>query len=315
MTLLLPLASLPSSSSLRASGVSLWAYWTANFLWDYSIAITQCLVFTFALFCARAASYSNNDFALILAIGFLFSICVLLRFYLFSNYVGDIRMAQIFYFYGSLLIQFVLIIFYSLMVYTVQDGNASSPFAHLISIICTIIDPVFGYLFIVMIQNDFLGIRSQNNEAPVTAMETSGTTIIAISVMIFVYLLGICYFEIGSSQLLMYFHQIFPPRRVQPTPGARNQQEDFSVDVTDTTINVHLPDRPKIRTIGGVDPDVEDEKIYVSEIVNCGKINTTQHAIFVSLLNKVYYGRGTQPTKVAVKNMSLSIHRGEIFGL
>ena len=300
----------------RASGVSIWAYWSANFLWDYLVAITQCLFFTFALFCARATSYSNDDFALILAIGFLFSVCVLLRFYLFSNFVGDIRMAQVFYFYGSLLIQFVLTTFYALMVYNVQNGNASSPFAHLVSIICTIIDPAFGYLFVVLIQNDFLGIRSQNDEAPVTAMETSGPTIIAIAVLIFVYLMGVCYFEIGSSQLLMYLHKVFPPRRVQPTPGAPpRKEENFSVDVTDTTINIHLPDRPKIRTVGGVDPDVEDEKMYVSEIVNCGKINTTQHAIFISLLNKVYYGRGTQPTKVAVKNMSLSIHRGEIFGL
>lgn len=252
---------------------------------------------------------------MILAIGFLFSVCVLLRFYLFSNFVGDIRMAQVFYFYGSLLIQFVLTTFYALMVYNVQNGNASSPFAHLVSIICTIIDPAFGYLFVVLIQNDFLGIRSQNDEAPVTAMETSGPTIIAIAGLIFVYLMGVCYFEIGSSQLLMYLHKVFPPRRVQPTPGAPRREENFSVDVTDTTINIHLPDRPKIRTVGGVDPDVEDEKMYVSEIVNCGKINTTQHAIFISLLNKVYYGRGTQPTKVAVKNMSLSIHRGEIFGL
>jgi hypothetical protein len=229
-------------------------------------------------------------------------------------------MAQIFYFYGSLLVQFVLIIFYSLMVYNVQDGNASSPFAHLIATLCTIIDPVFGYLFTVMIQNDFLGIRSQNNEAPVTAMETSGPTILVIGLMIFVYLIGVCYFEIGSSQLLMYFHKIFH-RRVQPTPGMPhregNQNDDISVDVTDSTIEVHhhLTDRPKIRTVGGVDPDVEDEKLYVSEIVSGCKINTKQHAIFVSLLNKVYYGRGTQPTKVAVKDMSLSIHRGEIFGL
>lgn len=225
-------------------------------------------------------------------------------------------MAQIFYFYGSLLVQFVLTTFYSLMVYTVKNGDASSPFAHTIAIICTIIDPVFGYLFIILIQNDFLGIRSQNDEAPVTDMITAGPTLLAIGLMIIVYFIGILYFEIGFSQIIMFIHKIFPfPRRVQPSLGAPPQRNDISVDVTDTTIDVHLPDRPKLRTVGGLDPDVEDEKLYVTETVASGKINTKQHAIFISQLNKVYYGRGTQPTKVAVKDMSLCIHRGEIFGL
>jgi hypothetical protein len=226
-------------------------------------------------------------------------------------------MAQTFYFYGSLLLQFVLVLFYAQMVYNIQNGNASSPTAQLVAILCTIIDPVFGYLFIILIQNDFLGIRSQNNNVSITDMKTSGPTILAITIMIPIYLIGIAYFEVGTSQFGIYCRR---RRRVEPIPGQPTQvhhdEEDFIVDVTDTTIEVHLPDKPKRRIVGSrQDPDVDDEKMYVSEIVGCGKINTTQHAIFISQLNKVYYGRGTQPTKVAVKDFSLSIHRGEIFGL
>lgn len=306
----------------RASGTSLWAYWIANFIWDYFVGIIQTFFFTFALYCARASAYEKNDFGLILSIGFLFNFCVILRFYLFSNFVGDIRMAQTFYFYGSLLIQFILTTFYALIVYNVKHGDANTPTGHLISILCTIIDPAFGYLFIVLAQNDFLGIRSQNNDASVASMKTLGFLLIVLFLMIFVYLIGILYFELGFDQLRSFIssklcfkskQQVKPNGQIYST---FNQGEpSLAIDPTNKRIEHHISETPNVRIVGELDPDVEEEKRYVSDIVGGGQLNVSQHAIFVSKINKVYYGRGTQPTKVAVKDLSLNISRGEIFGL
>lgn len=233
-------------------------------------------------------------------------------------------MAQTFYFYGSLLSQFVLTTFYSLIVYTVQDGNASSPVAHTISVICTVIDPAFGYIFIVLIQNDFLGIRSQNDEAPVNSMKTCGAIILTLFIMTFVYLFAVLYCELGLSQIVTLINRSFCPstKRTKVNTGhldsslvEGNAEEVLSVDDTDRPLDLHIDERPKVRQVGGLDPDVEAEKSRVMEIVNSGKMNSTQNAIFVSRLNKIFYGRGSQPTKVAVKDLSLTIGRGEIFGL
>jgi ATP-binding cassette, subfamily A (ABC1), member 3 len=92
-------------------------------------------------------------------------------------------------------------------------------------------------------------------------------------------------------------------------------EEVLSVDDTDRPMDLAVDERPKARTVGGLDPDVEYEKSRVLDIVTHGKINTSLHAIFVSKLNKVFYGRGSNPTKIAVKDLSLAIGRGEIFGL
>lgn len=303
-----------------ASGASLLGYWFANFLWDYLVAVTQTLFFTFALYCAKAESFEQNDFGLILGVGLLFNLCVILRFYVFSNFVGDIRMAQTFYFYGSLLSQFILTTFYSLIVYQVQDGNASSPVSRIIAITCTVADPAFGYLFIVLIQNDFLGIRTQNDGASVTSMSTGGSILLTLFIMVFVYLFALIYFEIGLSQISTFFRQICWSFKTTSSSSIDSAlidrgEEVLSVDDTDQSLDIHIDDQPKIRQVGGQDPDVEYEKSRVMEIITNGKVNTSQNAIFISKINKIFYGRGSQPTKVAVKELSLTIGRGEIFGL
>ena len=231
-------------------------------------------------------------------------------------------MAQTFYFYGSLLSQFILTTFYALIVYNIEHGNASSPIGHLVSIICTIIDPAFGYLFTVLAQNDFLGVRSQNDNAPVTSMKTNGSVLIVLFLMIFVYLTGVFYFEIGFDQiraLLMKYCCNFSKKahpNGQVYSNFNNQVEPIlSVDPKNKPVEHFIPERPNVRVVGELDPDVEEEKKYVSDIVRGGQISVTQHAIFISKINKVYYGRGEQLTKVAVKDLSLNISCGEIFGL
>jgi ABC-type multidrug transport system ATPase subunit len=72
---------------------------------------------------------------------------------------------------------------------------------------------------------------------------------------------------------------------------------------------------PLIRTLGGPDPDIVAEKQRVHDRFQQRRINRQQDSIFIHEARKVYLARGTAPSKVAVKNVSLSIPHGEIFGL
>lgn len=309
-----------------ASGASLLAYWIANFTWDYSMATIQTLVFTFALYCARADSFDDGDFMLIFGIGLLFNLCAIFRFYLFSNFVGDIRMAQTFYFYGSLLSQFTLTSFYVLIVYTALNGDASSSTARIISVICTCIDPAFGYIFILLLQNDFLGVRTQNDDDPVTSNSVAGGVLAAIGITSIFYILAVVVVEVGPLSIIqsarLYFCGIISNTRGRNAHANSGLGEDLmteevlSVDDSEMSMNTKIVDaKPNPRSTTGMDPDVQQEKQLVQAVMTEGKLNTSQHAIFISKLSKIFYGRGSQPTKVAVKDMSLSISRGEIFGL
>jgi ABC-type multidrug transport system ATPase subunit len=57
------------------------------------------------------------------------------------------------------------------------------------------------------------------------------------------------------------------------------------------------------------------ERKLVEAIVRRGTVDARESAIFVHALQKIYLARGNVPAKVAVKDISLSIPQGEIFGL
>lgn len=315
-----------------ASGVSLLSYWLSNFLFDYAVASLHTLGLTFALYCARAYVYSGDDFGLIFGIGLLFNITIIYRFYVFSNFVYDIRMAQTFYFYGSLLSMFVLILTYATLVYTVLGGNGSSSTAQYVAIACTVVDPSFGYLFLLAVQNDFLGIRTQNNSATVASSSVNGGIIWTLFLSAIFYLICLIYIEHGFFVPASWKQKTDAQKRSESFNAVSAEEDphlipdEFEIEmrvetgVTSGNNDEHLGSRmvpvlPLTRVFGTTDPDVEQEKIRVNDVYRAGEINTTNHAIFVHKLSKVFYGRGTQPTKVAVKELSLSIEKGEIFGL
>ena len=301
-----------------ASGVSLVSYWLSNFVFDYIVAGIHALGLTFALYCARAYVYAGDDFGLIFGIGLLFNITVIYRFYVFSNFLNDIRMAQTFYFYGSLLSTFVLILVYSLTVYTILGGDASQSSAQIVGVVCTVIDPTFGYLFLLLLQNDFLGVRTQNGDATVASTSVSGHIIITIFLCAFGYLIALIYLENGFAWL---FSACKPSMRSVGKGDAAPLEEDFIDPMLQVVHGAEgstprtVTQKPRARSFGTTDPDVEQEKMRVEEVYRSGKVSKVDNAIFVHRLNRTYYGRGSRPTKVAVKDLSLSIELGEIFGL
>jgi ATP-binding cassette subfamily A (ABC1) protein 3 len=57
------------------------------------------------------------------------------------------------------------------------------------------------------------------------------------------------------------------------------------------------------------------EREKVKHIVESGTLSAQNNAIFISSLKKIYYGKGSAPTKIAVRDVSVSIQHGEVFGL
>lgn len=301
----------------RASGVSIVSYWIANFIFDYSISVIQTLLFTISLYCSRAEVYSGNDFGLIFGIGLLFNWCVIQRFYLISNFITDIKMAQTYFFYGSLLSQFILVLVYSLVVYTFLSGDATTSSAQIVGIVCTSIDPAFGYLFLILLQNDFLGVRTQEYNASITDANIGANILYVLLISGIVYFIAIIYVEIGFSQVLGFFKLGKKTQKIDNSSltDDMTDQKILSIDNTETKLKRQIGNLPNERTVGMVDPDVLLEKNSVFETFESGKIGTKQNAVFVHKLSKIFYGRGSQPTKVAVKDLSLNIAVGEIFGL
>ena len=302
-----------------ASGVSLVSYWLSNFVFDYMVGGIHALGLTIALYCARAYVYSGDDFGLIFGIGLLFNITAIYRFYVFSNFLDDIRMAQTFYFYGSLFSMFVLILVYSLTVYTILGGDASQSSAQYVAVVCTVIDPSFGYLFLIMMQNDFLGVRTQNGDASVASTSVNGNITLTIFLCAFGYLLLLIYFENGFTWLWSLGK---PSGMVPEASDADHINGGMEVGVMMTVADPSedssgrvVAQQPHERSFGAADPDVKQEKERVEEVHRSGRVSKVHNAIFLHRLNRTYYGRGSRPTKVAVKDLSLSIELGEIFGL
>jgi hypothetical protein len=317
-----------------ASGASLVSYWWANAVFDYGVASAQALGLTFALYCARAEVYSGSDFGLIFGLGLLFSITAICRFYVCSHFLNDIRMAQTFYFYGSLFSMFVTLLVYALTVYSFLGGNASSSSAHAVAVICTVADPAFGYIFLLMLQNDFLGVRTQHGDASVASTAVNANIPLVLFLSAIAYFLVLVYLEGGFSLL---FAKRKPPQHQQVQPVARDDvdanglalvkgyqqaehdEEDGgasgSGEGEENRSARSVPLQPHSRSFGAMDPDVEFEKNRVAEIARTGDFHNSHTAIFMHRLQRIYYGSGSRPTKVAVKDFSLAVERGEIFGL
>ena len=52
---------------------------------------------------------------------------------------------------------------------------------------------------------------------------------------------------------------------------------------------------------GLLDPDVQAEYVKVKQLAEARRIDANENAIFIHRLRKVYFGRGSVPTKVAVR--------------
>jgi ATP-binding cassette subfamily A (ABC1) protein 3 len=305
-----------------ASGASKSAYWLANFLFDLVLFYGQIIVLLAILACFMD-TFSGPAFGYLALAGIPYAIATILRFYSMSFFVGDIRMAQTVYFYGSLFIMFVDITILFVLVFTTCNDNISNPIAVIISAVLTVIDPTLAFFLFVLFSNNFLAVQTLN---PGKDSLQIGSVMLVVLILVDIplYLFTTAYLD-DSLSFLLGFCTTSGGRQVHVSVGDKDNvtlnavpaDEDCEINVSTDIYNApHVAGaEPAQRMVGGLDPDVQSEKRRVAEIMASHALNPVQNAIFINQLKKIYYGRGTVPTKVAVKDVSISIAHGEVFGL
>ncbi len=274
--------------------------------------------------------YSGEDYSNVVSVGIPYVLAVLFRFYTISFFVADIRMAQTVFFYGSLFFMFLfLAIWFNVVFAGASVGNVSSVASTSVSTILTILDPTFGFFIVIVYQHNFVGVMTQLDTKSV--MIAAAGQLSALIIGVFLYLGTLILFDGVGDWVMSLFSKTTPNKAsVAYTSSSQSldsrnsisHQEDVgnddmivsSSDIRISTVATARP-TPSLRISGLVDPDVVMERRRVNELFTSRQINPNQHAIFIHDLNKVYYGRGTAPTKVAVKSVSITIPHGEVFGL
>jgi len=299
-----------------ASGASVLAYWVSNFVWDMTVSLFMVLLFSISLAVTNVSSWGGIGFGVTFVAGLFYSLAATVRFYCFSYFIGDVKMAQTFYFYGSILIMYVILQIWGGIVFGSNLGNVYAQTSIFATGFCTILDPVFGYAMIVLFQNNLLGGRSQIGNASALYFALGGIAILMQCVQFAFCTIVVAVLESGgitncfAGIVLMFASSGFSRLgQVDTSDGDGFGRDNSAVELEP------LSARPALRVPGQPDPDVLAENRKVQLIYDSRRLNTKSNAIFVHELRKIYFARGIVPTKVAVKGVSLSIAHGEIFGL
>lgn len=320
-----------------ASGASSVAYWLGNFLFDFLVMFFFVLLFGTVLAIFNPHTYTNDGFGYVIGAGFFCIIGSIFRFYSVSYLISDIKLAQSLYFYGTIAVVFVLIDIWFTLLFATAKGNINNPGVQALGYVFTVLDPTFGWYLIVLYQNNFLGILDQNSGSSFWSTKIAGVNLIMMVIgaglyaAIFVFgtenaLYGAwrgCLNSCSSNVVDGNGNKIVTRQSIIPMDGDAAQAHT----TTNRLVRVPTPkeqkraqgkDRnvvQKERTPGCRDPDVLEETDFVQQIVERGVMDPTESAIFIANVRKVYLARGNVPAKVAVKNVSVSIPQGEIFGL
>eukprot|EP01038_Epipyxis_sp_PR26KG_P005687 gene5687-7851_t len=318
-----------------ASGASKIAYWTANFIFDFGLFYSFIFILDIALV-ITSNNYSGAGFGTVLAAGIPYVLAQILRYYCVSFLVADIKIIQSLFFYGSLFMQYFVALVWSVVV-SQDNYNVSTNSSLTLIAILSILEPSFGYSILVLFQNDFGAALTLH----------PGKSAISVGYIVFLLLFIDCliygsilvfYLEDGARAALrsIYYSTKSSVYNVQvpviPTDmdrfGSEQQVQSPSqlvINYDDSISNFEqegglgstpsMRRNPSIRQPGMPDPDVAEERLKVRNIVESGNISSRQNAIFINNLRKVYPGRGSIPTKIAVKDVSISIPHGEVFGL
>lgn len=285
-----------------ASGASKIAYWSSNFIFDLTVLWINVLIFGIFMAGINNGNYGGDGYGLIIGSGLVWAVCAIFRFYVVSFFVADIRMAQALYFYGSLLSMYILADLWVIIVFVSAQGNIENTASVTVGFICSVLDPSFGWFLVILFQNDFLGATTQNpgkSTFEIAALYLVGMALGGALNFLFFAL----YLEGGYSYLTCCFKSI----------AAQSKQLAIMRGRTDTG-RMRTSD-PTERLVGAVDPDVVAERKRVQDKMDNSALDANEDSIFIHNLQKIYYGRGSVPTKVAVKNVSVSIGVGEVFGL
>lgn len=309
-----------------ASGASSIAYWVANFIFDFFVVFTNVVIFAVVLCIFNPSTYDNDGFGYVVGSGFFFAIASIFRFYSFSYFIADVRLAQSIYFYGTLAVVFVLIDTWFTVLFVTASGNINRGDVQVLAMVYAAIDPTFGWYTTILYQNNFLGILTQNEGDDFWSPNIAGGLLAMMILsagayaLIFIFVTEQALTGLAKGMCADSSHnsnQTIKPMHVEDGTAEVNELYRIHAHI-DVGYEKAKKNRHSLSTERGVameDPDVKEEKTKVFGIAESGVLSAKQSAIFICNLRKVYYARGSIPSKVAVQNINLSIPQGEIFGL
>jgi ABC-type multidrug transport system fused ATPase/permease subunit len=311
---------------LSASGASTIAYWTANFIFDATLMLVYMMIFAGILAIFTPSVFGNDGFGNTVLPGIFVVIASVFRFYSFSYFISDVRLAQSLYFYGSLAVVFVLVDIWLNVLFVTAKGNVTNSSVTVLSCIFAVIEPSFGWYISILYQNNFLGILTQNPNSAFFSSNVAGNLFLSVIISAILYS---SLFILGTENALGYvlqrvwtaggFAELNGAQKIRVKPMSANEEEEYENILTQTSAHRISESLQNERTSmvkgGALDADVVAERHRVERILNRGLLNAKLSAIFIHDMRKVYYARGNVPAKVAVKNINLTIPQGEIFGL
>src|SRR5207245_1909658 len=113
-------------------------------------------VFITAMAAADYSDYGQNNAAEMLAASLVFIIASLMRFFVVSFMVDDVRMVQSVFFYGSLMMMYLMCVLWLNIVFASSGGNVATTASMIMTWICAFIDPTFGFGLFCLFKRDFL---------------------------------------------------------------------------------------------------------------------------------------------------------------
>lgn len=146
----------------RASGASTFSYWAGNFLFDFLLKIAYMFIFASILTGFDNTVYGGNGWGYTWIAGLFFIVASIFRYYIFSYYVDNIKLAQTIFLYGSLASVFACFAIWFLVVFLVGNGNAAMPLVKTVGYILTLLEPTFGYFLLIVYEKNYFGILSSH---------------------------------------------------------------------------------------------------------------------------------------------------------
>eukprot|EP01039_Chlorochromonas_danica_P002043 gene2043-2228_t len=315
-----------------ASGTSTIAYWLGNFIFDFCHMFGFVMIFAVIMAIFIPSTYGGEGFGYVFGAGFFFVLASLFRFYSFSYAIGDVRLAQSIYFYGSMASVFVLVDIWFTVLFSTADGDVSNSAVQFLCKIFTLLDPAFGWYTIILFVNNYLGILTRNEGVDFWDTSIGGAIMEMLIVDAFLYPAIFFLFVEGGWHMFFFRSQRVRDDTTNQQGNKNdyemiknplnliishdNEEEDKGEDLSQPLAPRKVSITTLDRSVVNEDPDVYAEKVKVRRLLKSeSSLDRKVNAIFMANLRKVYYARGSIPSKVAVQGVSLTIPCGEIFGL
>ena len=184
------------------SGASALAYWIANFVFDLFVFLVQLVALVSMIVFSGAPRFQHvGEIEALLLVGCYFCVVAVLRCHAASFFISDIKTAQSVFFWGVVLLCFILnVMFLSISFGVNKSVTLSTPASILMLSVFSFVEPAFGFGYLVLMQNDYLGCRSLDSSADNKGILTiGGGPFVAFAAVLLISILTVFYLEKGRQ--------------------------------------------------------------------------------------------------------------------